>query len=277
MKKLVALLLAVMLVLSVSSVAFAEPSHKNDVLSPVGIFAVDEEGRCNAEFFASNPQVTFMCVICDFYSLTADELDILAKAQKALPVSVSESKPCQNFFYARLIADTAEVSVNLCAADDCFAKIFVDGKWKNVPVTAKGNHIFTLTLNESGPVVLSYSVPSPGHKCLIPELKDNDNEAELLCYIHDKKDYTSDECTAFEKAQKPLADAVPEGMNCYLCCYARVFVDTAVVSFDLPVANDCAVKVYVDGAWEEVPVVANGNHNFTMTLSDSAPLAFFTK
>lgn len=265
MKKFIALLLVFMMVIGVSSVAFADD-------------ASDSEHRCLLPALLDNDnEVELLCVVHDKDELSSDELDVVKQAKKTLPVSVSESNPCQNFFYARLIADTAEVSVNLCAADDCFAKIFSDGKWKDLPVEAKGNHIFTITINESGPVVLSYSVPSPGLKCLIPELQENDHEAELLCYIHDKKDYTSDECTAFEQAQKPLTEAVPEGMNCYLCCYARVFVDTAVVSFDLPVANDCAVKVFVDGAWEEVPVAANGNHNFTMTLSDSAPLAFFTK
>ena len=154
MKKFVALLLAVMLVLSVSSVAFAEPSHKNDVLSPVGIFAVDEKGRCNAEFFASNPQVTFMCVICDFYSLTADELDILAKAQKALPEVAPEGMICTNIAYARLNGASAEVNFDLPGVNEVVVMAYVNDAWENVPVTANGNGNYSMTLTSSGPVAL---------------------------------------------------------------------------------------------------------------------------
>lgn len=124
--------------------------------------------------------------------------------------------------------------------------------------------------------MLGTANPGGDHKCHSDFLED-DTQVDFLCLIEDFDDLNTEEAAAVAQAQKALAKAAPEGMVCQYLCYVRLFVGSLDVNFDFPGADECAVMMFVDGAWENVPVTANGNQNFTMTLTSSGPIAFFSK
>ena len=151
MKKIMTIVLAVMLLMSVAVPAFAAsptaPEATTSKTSPLPV--VVEEGKEDAS-----------CILYSIYDadeLTEEECTSFKEAQKALKKEVPAGMRVKYFFYHQPLEATAaacEHTLDIGNFTEVIVKQYLEGKWVELDVKVNENGTITISGIETGPMAI---------------------------------------------------------------------------------------------------------------------------
>ena len=151
MKKILAFVLALVVVFSLSAVAFAATGS-------VTAEKTTEDGTKATALptVAENTEVK-LTAIDEVEDLPEEAQEAVKEAQETLEAAVPEGMEAQYFFYAESEVFPYELTVtmeNVKDAKDFAGKLFVNGEWIDLEYVLNDDGTITITIRENGPVAL---------------------------------------------------------------------------------------------------------------------------
>ena len=151
MKKILAFVLALVVVFSLSAAAFAETG------SVTAEKATEDGTKATAlPTVAENTEVK-LTAIDEVEDLPEEAQEAVKEAQETLEAAVPEGMEAQYFFYAESEVFPYELTVtmeNVKDAKDFAGKLFINGKWVDLEYVFNDDGTITITIPENGPVAL---------------------------------------------------------------------------------------------------------------------------
>ena len=151
MKKILAFVLALVVVFSLTAVAFAETGS-------VTAEKTTEDGTKATALptVAENTEVKLVA-IDEIEELPEEAQEAVKEAQETLEAAVPEGMEAQYFFYAESEVFPYELTVtmeNVKDAKDFAGKLFINGEWVELEYVLNDDGTITITIPENGPVAL---------------------------------------------------------------------------------------------------------------------------
>lgn len=149
MKRILSFALALVVVLSMSAMAFA------DTGSVVATPTTETGAKASALPTVAEKTDATLTAADDVKDLPEEAQKAFKDAQKALDAAVPEGMEAQYFFYAEsktLPYDLTIKMANVKDAKDFAGKLFVDGKWVDLKYVLNDDGTITVTITDNGPV-----------------------------------------------------------------------------------------------------------------------------
>ncbi len=151
MKKILAFVLALVVVFSLSAVAFAATGS-------VEAEKTTEDGtKATALPTVAEDTEAELTAIDEIENLPEEAQEAVKEAQEALEAAVPEGMEAQYFFYFEAPEYPYELTVtmeNVKDAADFAGKLFVNGEWVDLEFVLNDDGTITITIPENGPVAL---------------------------------------------------------------------------------------------------------------------------
>ena len=151
MKRILSFALALVVVLSLSAMAFA------DTGSVVATPTTEAGTKASALPTVAAETDAKLTAADEVKDLPEEAQATFKEAQKALDAAVPEGMEAQYFFYAESETLPYELTIkmaNVKDAKDFAGKLFVDGKWVELDYALNDDGTITITITDNGPVVL---------------------------------------------------------------------------------------------------------------------------
>lgn len=283
MKKVLVLVLAVVMVMSMAIPAAAEDTQLNS-----GTAALTKEAYALVKLFAPE----------EIQKQSDEEMQKrMTEAKETLNDACPQGFVNKFFFSVDLIGTEVSVSVDFepIEHNEIVFKQYVDGAWVEREFIINDDRTITCYDVVEGPfaifvdavlkvsgVTVNGALPSPGAASgdLIPGMGEEDDISVIFHTLEDvvEKLFVSIQDLMAEAKEK-LKDACPEGFAVKYFFYVEVIGTDDVVSVDFePIDhNEIVFKKYVNGAWKEMRHTVEDDGTIAVYGVEEAPFAIFTK